>query len=559
MSPVQEQEIVQQAEKMVRDGIARPSSSPWAHNVILLKKKDGCTRFVVDYRPLNDVTVKDAYPMPDVREIVDKMCEAKFTKLDMAGAYWAVPIKENDRHKTAFTTPRGLLEMCVTGYGLCNSQATYQRIIDETTKDVENTESFVDDVISHTVTFQKHLVILRQYLMKLREANLQLRTDKCKFGYSEVDFVGLHVSEKGVSPIPTSINPIEEFPVPVNRKELERFLGMCGYYRQFIPHMADISEPLNHLKRQGQPFVWTKECDVAFTSLKQKLVSPPILVYPQWDQPFYVEADFSEWAVRGTLAQKYQSGMLKPIGYMSNVLDDSQHNYGPGEGECFAIIANSRKWRPYLRAATKVIFITDHEPLKWLRQQKDPRAKYARWIMELEELHYEIIARTGLDHVVPDCLSRVKLTQDSEMINDNKFNDKIFSVQLDQMNMEDITIEMKAHQDDDPAIRYALQQLEDAGEIRKGRYKRYNRMKVKDGILMRGEQVVVPNTLRFSVTDIVHRECGHLGTDGTCEWIARKYMWAGMRNFVADFCAHCKICIENKPSRFPQDTISWFC
>ena len=293
MSPAQEQEVIRQANKMVCDGIARPSNSPWSHNVILIKKKDSGIRFVVDYRPLNDATVKDAYPMPNVREIVDKMCEAKyFTKLDMASAYWAVPIKEDDRHKTAFSTPRGLLEMCVTGYGLCNSQATYQRIIDETTEDVENTESFVDDVISHTVTFEQHLAILRKYLMNLRVANLQLRVDKCKFGYNEVDFVGLHISEKGVSPIPNIVSPIEEFPVPSNRKELERFLGMCGYYRQFIPRMADISEPLNRLKRQGQPFVWTEECNAAFRNLKQKLMSPPILIFPSWDQPFYVESDF---------------------------------------------------------------------------------------------------------------------------------------------------------------------------------------------------------------------------------------------------------------------------
>ena len=122
MSPQQEEEVVKQSDEMLRNGIIRPSNSPWAHNVILVKKPDGGTRFVVDYRPLNEVTVKDAYPMPNIREIVDKMQGAKyFCKMDMVSAYWAVPIKEEDREKTAFMTPRHVYEMCVTGYGLCNS------------------------------------------------------------------------------------------------------------------------------------------------------------------------------------------------------------------------------------------------------------------------------------------------------------------------------------------------------------------------------------------------------------------------------------------------------
>ena len=219
LSPEQEEEVKRQANKTVEDGVARPSNSPWAHSVILVKKKDGTQRFVVDYRQLNKVTVKDSYPMPDVREIIDKMNGSKyFSKVDMASAYWAVSIRESDRHKTAFMTPRGLLEMCVTAYGLCNSQATYQRIIDNVTEDVEQTESFVDDFASHTQSFQEMLVVLRQLFMKLREANLQLRADKCKFGYYDIDFVGLHLSGNGVEPIRENVDAITDFPVPTKKR-----------------------------------------------------------------------------------------------------------------------------------------------------------------------------------------------------------------------------------------------------------------------------------------------------------------------------------------------------
>ena len=149
MSPQQEEEVNRQVEKMVKDGIARPSNSPWSSNVILVKKKDNTTRFVVDCRQSNDLTVKDSYPMPNIREIIDKMRGAKyFSKMDMASAYWAVPIREEDREKTAFLAPHKLYEMCVTAYGFCNSQATYQRMMDSTLDGVQGTDSFIDNVCS---------------------------------------------------------------------------------------------------------------------------------------------------------------------------------------------------------------------------------------------------------------------------------------------------------------------------------------------------------------------------------------------------------------------------
>ena len=147
---------------MMQNGNIRPSNSPWAHNVILVKKPDGGTRFVINYRPLNEVTIKDAYPMPNIREIVDKMRGAKyFCKMDMASASWAVPVREEEKEKTAFMTPRGLYEMCVTGYGLCNSQSTYQRIVEETLQGVDNASSFVDDVNTFNATFDEMLTTLR--------------------------------------------------------------------------------------------------------------------------------------------------------------------------------------------------------------------------------------------------------------------------------------------------------------------------------------------------------------------------------------------------------------
>ena len=182
MSPQQEEEVKRQAEEMVKNGIASPSASPWGSNVILVKKRDGSMRFAIDYRKLNDVTVKDSYPMPNVRDIVDRMKGSEyFSKMDMASAYWAIPIREEDKEKTAFFNPRSLFEMNVLAFGLCNSQATYQRTMDKTFEDVTEVDSFIDDVIQYAKGFDDMLSTLREVFTRFQENNLQMRVDKCRF------------------------------------------------------------------------------------------------------------------------------------------------------------------------------------------------------------------------------------------------------------------------------------------------------------------------------------------------------------------------------------------
>ena len=199
-------------------------------------------------------------------------------------------------------------------------------------------------------------------------------------------------SGQGVKPIYDNVEATVNFSEPRNLKELERFIGMAGYYREFIPHMARIVEPFNHLRRHGEPFNWKDEHQEAFAQLKRSPTSPPVLVFPDWSKPFYIKADACDVPVGGTLSQLNNSvGVLQPIGYYSWTLDVHQRNYSPEELECRSLVKASRKWRTYCRAVSKVILITDYNPLQWLRAQKDPRGKFARWLIDLEELPYEIL------------------------------------------------------------------------------------------------------------------------------------------------------------------------
>ena len=323
MSPQQEQEVEKQAEQMIKDGIACLSTSPWASNLLLIKKKDGTTRFIIDYRQLNDVTVKDSYPMPNVREIIDNMKGSKyFSKIDTASAYWTVPIREEDPQKTAFMTPRKLMEMCVTAYELRNSQATYQQIMDKTLDRIEGAEGFVDDVCEFSPTFKDMLEVIRAVLQSFREAQLQMHIDKCKFGYREVDFVGHHISGYGVAPIADNVKAILDFPEPTSLYDLELFIGMANYHRELIQHFARIAEPLNRLRRAGQPFEWSDDCSKAFKDLHSNLSSPPVLAYSDWENAFHIEADMCDVSVGGTLSQLNKDRkILQPVRYFSSSLD----------------------------------------------------------------------------------------------------------------------------------------------------------------------------------------------------------------------------------------------
>ncbi len=363
ISPAMEEEINKQLNEMLDNDICRPSSSPWSSRVILVKKKDGSMRFVVDYRDLNDVTKKDAYPMPNLKDILDKINgSCYFSKMDMASAYWAVPIREQDKEKTAFSVPRGQYEMNVMAFGLCNSQATYQRLADKALTDEPNADSFVDDVLAHNSSFGLHLVTLENVFKQFRKSNLQMRKDKCKFGYYELDYVGHHLSSKGYQPISEHIQTIQQFPTPAGKDELNRFIGLVNYYRDFIPKMAEITEPLYQLLRKGAGWSWSKSCEEAFLLLKDKLSSAPVLAYPQWDAPFYIEADGSKVAVGGILSQENCDKNLQPVGYFSSSLADLQRNYSPSELECWVLTAATRKWRTYVQASTKLVRATILSP-----------------------------------------------------------------------------------------------------------------------------------------------------------------------------------------------------
>lgn len=304
---------------MKKAGIIEPSNSPWSSPVTLVPKKDGTTRFCVDYRRLNEVTRKDSYPLPRMDDVFDILFGKKwFSTLDMKSGYWQVDVRPEDREKTAFTAGDGLWQFTVMPFGLCNAPATYERLMETVLRGLIGKVCLVylDDVIVFGNTPEEHLENLERVFQQLENAGLKLAPKKCFLFKREVRYLGHTVSWKGVATDPEKLAIVRKWPVPKDKHEMKSFLGLCSYYRRFIKNYAQIAKPLTQLTENGKDFHWDENCQQAFEELRKKLCSSPILAFPDPEKEFIVDTDASDVAIGGVLSQNI-GGEERAIAYFS--------------------------------------------------------------------------------------------------------------------------------------------------------------------------------------------------------------------------------------------------
>ena len=240
---------------MLTQGIIEPAEGPWASPIVLVRKRDGTTRFCVDFRKVNEVTKKDAQPLPRIDDTIDTLHGAKwFSTLDLASGYWQVEVEPSDKEKTAFTTPFGLFQFCVMPFGLCNAPGTFQRLMERVLAGLHWTSClvYIDDIIIFSQTMQEHLHHLRDVFTRLRDANLKIKPAKCHLLQKSVDYLGHTISCEGVRANLAKIQCISAWKTPTDSKELKRFLGLASYYRRFVKKFAQIASPLHRLIQAGR-------------------------------------------------------------------------------------------------------------------------------------------------------------------------------------------------------------------------------------------------------------------------------------------------------------------
>ena len=283
-----------------------PSASPWSSPIVLVRKKDGSTRFCVDYHMLNKVTRKDSYPLPRIDGTLEALCGAKyFSALDLRSGYWQVQLDDSSKEKTAFSTGNGLWQFKVMPFGLCNAPATFERLMEQVLVGLPVSVAlvFLDDILVQGCTFSQELANLDQVFERLRKAKLKLSPKKCVLFQREVNYLGHIVSEEGISPDPGKVAAVKSWPKPTTVTEVKSFLDSALTFGYFINSFADIAHPL-HQSTTTTPFVWTKEADDAFHKLKLALTEAPLLVYPLLDAEFILDTDASGIGIGAVLSQQ---------------------------------------------------------------------------------------------------------------------------------------------------------------------------------------------------------------------------------------------------------------
>ena len=359
-----EGEDLKNLEDQIESGLVVPSKSAWASPVVLVRKKDNSVRWCIDYRRLNDCTVKDAYPLPRIDMCLDCLSEAKlFSTCDLQSGYWQIEMDEKDRHKTAFITKYGLYEYTKMPFGVCNGPSTFQRCMELVFRGMQWKVLliYLDDIIIYSSNYENHLESLDEVLKRLKNVGLKLKPSKCEFLQSELLFLGHLVGKDGIKPNPKLIESVKNWKVPKSAKEFQQFLGLANYYRQHIYKFSDIAAPLNNLTKKEVSFDWSEECQKAFEKLKQTLCEAPTLGYPKPQGRFILDTDASDVGIGATLSQ-IQEGKEKVIAYASKKLNKQQQRYSVTRRELLAVVTFVDQFRHYLLGREFTVR-TDHSSL----------------------------------------------------------------------------------------------------------------------------------------------------------------------------------------------------
>ncbi|KMQ84832.1 reverse ribonuclease integrase, partial [Lasius niger] len=362
-NPAMQAVIDREVAEMEAAGVIEPSKSAWSSPVVIVKKKDGKHRFCIDFRKVNDVTERDAYPLPQITATLDKLRGARYlTTLDLKNGYWQVPLAPESRPITAFTIPgRGLYQFTVMPFGLHSAPATFQRLLDQVLgPELEpNVFVYLDDIIVISETFDRHLHLLTEVFRRLREARLRLNPDKCRFCVERLKYLGHVIDREGIRTDPEKVSAVADWPEPRTVKQVRQFLGMASWYRRFVANFSTIAAPLTRLTKKNARWTWGTDEEGAFQELKRTLISAPVLACPDFTRRFVLQTDASNSGLGAVLTQNFEDGE-RVIAYASRTLNGAERNYSATELECLAVVWGIRRMKGYLEGYPFTV-LTDHQ------------------------------------------------------------------------------------------------------------------------------------------------------------------------------------------------------
>ena len=579
-TPLNNRKVIDDAiDEMLNAKIIQRSKSPWSFPVVIVDKKDGSKRFCVDFRALNKITKSNSYPLPVIDDILALLGRAKyFTSLDLKSGYWQVLMDDNDKEKTAFACHRGLFQFNVMPFGLTTAPAVFQELMARVLEGLDKfTVAYLDDILIYSATLEGHLAHIQQVFDRLREHSLRLKLKKCSFLKSETNYLGFVINENGVMPEARKVNVIKALAPPTCVREVRSLVGMCSYYRRFIPHFSNMAEPIIALTRKYAKFKWDDKCQKAFETLKEKLAGFPVLGYPDSNKMYFLYTDASQDCIGACLTQLCDDDNSadsrvrneKPIYYLSHKLSDTQTRWSTIEKEAFAIHFALQKLDHYLHNA-EFIIRTDHKPLKYLLDSPMQNKKIQLWALGIAGYNCKIEYIKGTDNSCADLLSRIPqsagLTQENDTyepdisdkayeinaLNSNRFDPKEFaSCKLPPSDLiekptlgEEVDIVTEQSKDTNlMELKIGLLNNKLLPSVQK-------RHVIIDNILYYISNVdsdpvlrlYIPEQLRGAVIKQYHDWNGHMGSDKTYDTIRQKYYWPNLYKELYEYIGQCVTC-----------------
>ena len=542
-SPLDHQRINTAVQEMLQKDIIEPSSSEWVSEPHLVRKDDGTFRFCIDFRLLNKITKHDRYPLPRIDDLIDQLGKSRyFTSLDLASGYWQIPLRPEDKHKTAFRTQHGLYQFKRMPFGLSDAGSTFQRMANTIFQDLIHKGVilvYLDDILIHTADWSQHIQVLQEVLLRIQKYSLQLQFKKCKWGATELRFLGFMISSKGIQLDHAKIRAIVDYPTPSNIKSLQSFLGLVNFSLRFIPNLAMVTAPLRLLLKKGSKYQWSADCTQSFEKLKKLIKDAGTLAFPDFSKVFRLQTDASNYGIGAVLLQQDDNDDWQPIAYISRALTKSEQNYSTTEKEFLAIVWAFQKFHPYLHG-TSVQVETDHQPLVSLIHKTHPPGRLLRWALALQEYSFTMIYRKGASNTVADALSRMEYhaAQWAEDANDLPFQPQ----QIAQM------------QQQDPVIKDLILRIQNNHDKQV-----YRHFVLIDNILHFISQglpprLYLPEALRATYLEFYHnhRLTGHFGFHKLLHRIRSMYYWPKLRQSISTFLQTCSTCqtVKNPQSTY---------
>ncbi|KAJ9528812.1 hypothetical protein QJQ45_000053 [Haematococcus lacustris] len=535
MSQPELDQLKKQLDDLLAKGFIRPSTSPFAAPVLFVRKKDGSLRLCVDFRALNQQTLKNRYPLPRIDDLLDQLSGAQvFSKIDLRSGYHQIRVAEDDIPKTAFRTRYGHYEFTVLPFGLCNAPATFQQLMNDVFK--PHLDDFVlvylDDILVFSKSAADHERHLHLTLSLLRQHQLCANLAKCAFWLDTVDFLGHVVSAAGIQPDPTKVKAVLDWPAPQDKHQLRSFLGTANYYRRLLHHHAHRVLPLTDLLRDEQPWRWGEAEQRAFADIKAAMASSPVVRPPDFSLPFTVKTDASLFAIGAVLTQQDSSGAEYVVAYESRKLNPAQVNYPAHERELLAVLHALTTWRHYLLGRPFIVE-TDNSATTHVLTQSNLTGRQMRWTQRLAEFDITFVHKAGKHHTVPDALSRRpdhQLTALSIVDPDPSF----FST-------------FDRHAPEDPAYQAALSQALSPPSPSSPTH-----LQVIEGRLYTTStppRLYIPSSpLRAQLLHEAHdaHTAAHLGRAKTLERLQRHFYWPQMHKTVQEYVRTCDKCQRNK-------------